>query len=233
MARRTNGKPSRTAAARRTLPPLPVRRTAVFLAAVVATMLVPATASAATRSLPLPSFSKLSTAGTIRDADVFSLRGAVQQLPGFWGGVQTTSAGEMVSVFASDTYTQDPARTLAWAEYLTKLDHATEIGTLQLYVAPLDEVQRVCGNEALACYSAQQGMILAPGDAPAAERPPAGDQLLVFVVVNHPLTQMRQGMPWVSHLAMRYGYAAQYRAITPVPAQLPRHRGRRDLRGDR
>src|SRR5262245_26787844 len=106
MARRTHGNPSRTPAARRTLPPLPVRRTAVFLAAMAAAILVPATASAATRALPLPSFSKLSTAGTIRDTEAFSLRGAAAALPGYWGGVQTTAAGEMVAVYASNTYTQ-------------------------------------------------------------------------------------------------------------------------------
>ncbi|WP_395696324.1 alkaline phosphatase family protein [Nocardioides sp.] len=39
-------------------------------------------------------------------------------------------------------------------------------------------------------------------------------KLLVFVVENHSLTQMRRGMPWVSRLADRYGYATRYRAIT-------------------
>src|SRR5580765_4897430 len=114
MARRTHGNPSPSPAARRT-PPLPVRRTAVFLAALAATMLLPATASAGTRALPFPTFSKLDRAGTIRDADVFSLRGAAAVIPGYWGGVQTTSAGETVAVYASNAYTQDPARTLAWA----------------------------------------------------------------------------------------------------------------------
>jgi len=39
-------------------------------------------------------------------------------------------------------------------------------------------------------------------------------KLLVFVVENHSLQQMRRGMPWLDHLARRYGYATQYRAIT-------------------
>src|ERR1044072_5234382 len=103
MARRTHGDPSPIAAMRRT-PPLPVRRTAALLVGVLAAVVLPSTASAATRALPLPR--------------VFSLRSGAQALPGYWGGVQTTTAGEMVSVYASNSYTQDPARTLAWAEYL-------------------------------------------------------------------------------------------------------------------
>jgi len=39
-------------------------------------------------------------------------------------------------------------------------------------------------------------------------------KLLVFVVENHSLDQMRRGMPWLNRLATRYGYATRYRAIT-------------------
>lgn len=39
-------------------------------------------------------------------------------------------------------------------------------------------------------------------------------KLLVFVVENHSLQQMRRGMPWLNRLATRHGYASAYRAIT-------------------
>jgi acid phosphatase len=39
-------------------------------------------------------------------------------------------------------------------------------------------------------------------------------KLLVFVVENHSLRQMRTGMPWLNGLAQKYGYASRYRAVT-------------------
>ena len=39
-------------------------------------------------------------------------------------------------------------------------------------------------------------------------------KLLVFVVENHSLDQMRAEMPWTYALAQRYGYATAYRAMT-------------------
>ena len=39
-------------------------------------------------------------------------------------------------------------------------------------------------------------------------------KLLVFVVENHSLSQMRQQMPWTSRLANTYGYATHYRAMS-------------------
>ncbi len=39
-------------------------------------------------------------------------------------------------------------------------------------------------------------------------------KLVVFVVENHSLRQMRSGMPFVNRLASRYGYTTRYRAIT-------------------
>jgi len=39
-------------------------------------------------------------------------------------------------------------------------------------------------------------------------------KLLVFVVENHSLRQMRTGMPYTAKLARRYGYAVRYHAVT-------------------
>lgn len=46
----------------------------------------------------------------------------------------------------------------------------------------------------------------------ATSRPPS--KLLVFVVENHSLRQMRSEMPFTRRLASRYGYATRYRAVT-------------------
>ena len=40
------------------------------------------------------------------------------------------------------------------------------------------------------------------------------DKLLVFVVENHSLGEMRRGLPYVQGLARRYGYAADYHGLT-------------------
>lgn len=50
------------------------------------------------------------------------------------------------------------------------------------------------------------------GAAPRSRRP-AITKLLVFVVENHTLDQMRTSMPYVYRLARRYAYADHYRAV--------------------
>jgi hypothetical protein len=51
-------------------------------------------------------------------------------------------------------------------------------------------------------------------DRAAGRARPQVTQLLVVLVENHSLQQMRREMPWLNHLARRYGYATQYRALT-------------------
>jgi acid phosphatase len=57
---------------------------------------------------------------------------------------------------------------------------------------------------------------LTPPDGSATRRAsdPAVTKLLVFVVENHSLRQMRRGMPATFALAKKYGYATDYRAVT-------------------
>lgn len=52
-----------------------------------------------------------------------------------------------------------------------------------------------------------------PTPAPASPTA-AVSKLLVFVVENHSLAEMRAQMPWTYALAQRYGYATDFRALT-------------------
>lgn len=69
------------------------------------------------------------------------------------GGPITTSTGEVVNVQVSDALPVETATPEGWAEFLTKVTHGTEITALTTYLAPLDEVQQLCGARALGCYS--------------------------------------------------------------------------------
>ena len=51
-----------------------------------------------------------------------------------------------------------------------------------------------------------------PSSTPAAS--PGLSKVLVFVVENHSLDQMRTEMPYTFSLAERYGYTTSYRALT-------------------
>jgi hypothetical protein len=85
--------------------------------------------------------------------------------PNEWGGRIRASTGEQVTVFISDRYPVDPALAQRWADFLAALVHGPEIGELTAYVAPLAEVQSICGREALACYSPSQETLVTPGEA--------------------------------------------------------------------
>jgi len=84
-----------------------------------------------------------------------------------WGGATTATDGETVNVYFSDAYAVDQARALQWADFMASLVHGPELQTVSIHFAPLNEVQRRCGGDALACYSPLTGTILAPADDPA------------------------------------------------------------------
>jgi len=69
------------------------------------------------------------------------------------GGPITTSTGEVVNVQVSDALPVETATPERWAEFLVKLTHGPEISALTTYLAPLEEVQQLCGARALGCYS--------------------------------------------------------------------------------
>jgi hypothetical protein len=76
------------------------------------------------------------------------------------GGPITTSTGEVVNVQVSDALPVETTTPEGWAEFLVKLTHGPEISALTTYLAPLDEIQQLCGARALGCYSGNSMVVL-------------------------------------------------------------------------
>jgi hypothetical protein len=113
------------------------------------------------------------------------------QLPIDWrGGPITTSTGETVTVFVSPSL--DPSVTPeSWAEFITHLTHGPEISKLTAYFATLDEVQQVCGAQALGCYGDNE---LVSMGAPAIDG--TTPEEIVRHEYGHHIAFNRVGTPW-------------------------------------
>ncbi len=145
-----------------------------------------------------------------------------------WGGAYPTSTGETVRVTVSDHYPVDETIARGWAEYLASLLHGAELARVTLHLAPYSQVQSLCGFDALACYSGQRELIVAPReDFP--EGPSA--QAIVAHKYGHHIARNRLNAPWDStrygtkRWASRLGVCARTAAGTLFPGgQGPRYR---------
>jgi len=112
-------------------------------------------------------------------------------VPSFRGGPTTTSTGEIVDVRVSDSLpTVTPQQ---WAEFLVGLVHGPEISLLTSYVVTIDEVQEVCGDRALGCYSANQMVV--PGEVVVDGTTP---EEVVRHEYGHHIAFNRANPPWVA-----------------------------------
>ena len=68
----------------------------------------------------------------------------------------TTRTGEPVDVAVSPSYPADQPIGQRWADFFAALPHGPELPLLEAYVAPLPEVQAICGGSAVGCYGDDQ-----------------------------------------------------------------------------
>jgi hypothetical protein len=145
--------------------------------------------------LERPSAAALATAPAVIPDSTLAPRQArrVLALGNYWGGRYSTATGEQVTVYVSDGYPQDQTIPQRWADFLDSLVHGPELGQVTAYLAPLDEVQTICGIEALACYSPDQSLLVAPGDAPTAD---ISAEAVVAHEYGHHVADHRLNPPW-------------------------------------
>jgi hypothetical protein len=173
--------------------PRALGRLLVVAAAALAAAATAADATPAAKRLQSPSTSEIGRAGTITDTTLTPAGAARVARSASWGGSYTTPSGEIVKVYASNTYPQDPAVGQRWANFLATLVHGPELATITAYLAPLTEVQGLCGAQALACYSPRDSLLVAPGDDPYSD---TSAEAVVTHEYGHHVANNRKNPPW-------------------------------------
>ena len=180
----------------------------------LATLAVTATLAVQRPVLASPSQAAIATAPQVIPDS--TLRAATARrilaLRAYWGGRYNTPTGEPVTVYVSDAYPQDQVIPQRWANLLDSLVHGPELSQVTAYLAPLDEVQTICGFEALACYSPQESLLVAPGDPPAAD---ISAEAVVTHEYGHHVAAHRLNPPWA---AVDYG-TKRWASYTQVCSQ--------------
>jgi hypothetical protein len=72
------------------------------------------------------------------------------------GGPTVASTGETVNVFVSATLPPEHGTAQTWADFIAGLLHGSELSSLTAYIAPIGEMQSICGEDALGCYGSNR-----------------------------------------------------------------------------
>lgn len=124
---------------------------------------------------------------------------------GDWvGGRLALSDGGAVTVYVSRSYA-DPGAPRRWADYLGGLVHGAELGRLEAYIAPPDEVLALCAARALGCYGSDT--MISIGETVEGVTP----EEVVAHEYGHHVALNRQNPPWraIDHGTKRWGTGAR------------------------
>jgi hypothetical protein len=173
-----------------------VRSPRILLAVVAALTLSPA-APAATplrHRLVSPSVSRIGQAPLfIRDGTLSARIARSIALGPSWGGEYTTAGGATVQILVSASYPEDQAIPQRWADFLDSLLHGPELSEVTVYLATIDEVSRICGAQALACYNDDQSLLVAPGEQ---IKDGVSAEAVVTHEYGHHVAAHRSNPPW-------------------------------------
>jgi hypothetical protein len=119
---------------------------------------------------------------------------ALAQAPtGYWGGVYRASTGENVTIYASNAYPMDNTIGQRWAGFLASLVHGSELSKVTVLLSTADQISRICGQDALACYSAQGALLYAPGEDPSSS---LSAEAVITHEYGHHVAANRLNSPW-------------------------------------
>lgn len=114
--------------------------------------------------------------------------------PRGWGGKFTTASGVTFRLYATESYPVDPGWLQRWAEWVdVHLYHGSELGTLTIVFAKPAEVERMCGERALGCYSSASSTIVTPGEDPGGGR---DMETVLAHEYGHHVAANRVNPPW-------------------------------------
>ena len=120
-------------------------------------------------------------------------RSRLADAPITWiGGPTKASTGETVTVYVSSSLAGDAWTPQAWADFIAGLEHGPELALLTAYVATFDEMQAICGPDALGCYGADRLLTIG---APAYGITP---QEVVRHEYGHHIAAHRMNPPWLA-----------------------------------
>jgi hypothetical protein len=112
-----------------------------------------------------------------------------------WGGTYPTgdTLGTSIKIDVSDAIPVDDTLPQSWATFFGTLVHGPELASLQLVLAPIEEVERMCGYGSLACYDPASSTIEAsPDDQP--DSLPA--RQIITHEYGHHIAHNRTDAPW-------------------------------------
>jgi hypothetical protein len=152
-------------------------------------------AAAAAQAKPTPKLIAPSLAEIARaEAPIVDSTVTVNAVPdGFWGGPYRIASGELVTVFASNSYPMDPALGQRWANFLGSLVHGPELSSVTVLLAPQSQISRVCGAAAVACYDPRSESLYTPGEDPASD---LSAEAVITHEYGHHIANNRANTPW-------------------------------------
>jgi hypothetical protein len=176
----------------------PSARWLILCAAAAVTALMAAAAAQAAPQLRLksPQLSEIARAdGPIPDSLISAPKTqALLAAPtGYWGGVYRASTGENVTVYASNAFPMDRAIGQRWADFLASLIHGSELSKVNVLLSTAAEISRMCGQDALACYSARGAALYAPGEDPSSS---LSAEAVITHEYGHHIAANRNNAPW-------------------------------------
>jgi hypothetical protein len=141
-----------------------------------------------------PTLAGLGYTATLAQTSTLSTTGRRRLADFAWlGGRYTVATGETVTVYISATYGASDEQAREWANWFASLPHGAELGLVTAYLAPLGEVESICGStDVLGCYGDQR--LVSLGDS-SSGMPPAS---IAAHEYGHHVANNRSNAPWTA-----------------------------------